>query len=127
MQDFWSLEVIMKDLDTDSPDDLIDIIFACNAYEANNGSFSDPQTFIGAIRIASITLSFLLHCDDDSENCSNAFYSPSSNATDSHGDFIYTRLICVIRNTFHTLAHTHNTCTHTHRMDTSISEPVPEF
>ena len=65
------MEIIAEDEDLLSPDDLIDVIFACNTTKANQNNFSQPQTFRGAFRIAEITLSYCVRYADD-EVCNNA-------------------------------------------------------
>lgn len=65
------MEIIAKDKDSQSPDDLIDVIFACSSHEVKGDNFSKPQTFTGALRIAEIVLSFRVRCHDN-DNCSSA-------------------------------------------------------
>ena len=86
MQDFWSLEIVVEDHDTESPNDLIDVIFACSAQESNHNNFSHPQTYVGALGIAEINLSFHLRCDDIG-SCGNVLQPDASNSTNPNGNF----------------------------------------
>ena len=79
--------MLVKDLDRSSPDDLIDIIFACSAYETDASRYSHPRTFMGALRIASITLSFRVRCTV-SDNCDNALQPVTISVSDGNGMFL---------------------------------------
>ena len=95
LQNLWSLEVLAKDQDTQSPNDLIDVIFAWGQSEIGQSKFSQPQMFTGALRVASIILSVRVHCDENYGNCSNATVPPPS-LTDPSGKQSFVVIVLLI-------------------------------